>query len=845
MAFITADFCKETSTFTGLGAILLAGARAPARTFSSVCANGDTFHYAISNTSINEWEVGLGTYNTGANSITRTTVLSSSNGGAAVNFGVGTKFVDLVLPTTRIASFKTTLPLVSHIGGNSASDLSTLAFSNASNVTWSLSTGANAATVIASVAAGGGGGVGLSAGTQSVSTGTVVFSDSNGVQFGMSGSSRVTAAYDREMSIISLVGVAATSKGSVRLLAFEDSNGVSWRFVGAGSSMTVRGSIASEIGLVSHVGGNTVGGVTRLAFSNASNVTFSLSTAASAATLLASIPSPGSSLGLVSHIGGNSVSSVTQLAFSNASNVTWSLSTAANAATVIASVAAAGGGGAAFGISAGTQSVSTGTVVFSDSNGVAFGMSDSSRVTVSVSALKTISLTALDQSLTNYADTLLSAAGFRLMNGSAVTGIYSQANVSFLISGGSDMVAIAGINFLGANSTGGAFNQRAQHFSFVSNSNMGVSLTTNAFGLFGNIVQLQLSAPPWIGMISHVGGNSQSNVTRLAFSNASNVTWSLSTAASAVTVIASVAAGGGITAINLNAGTTNADLTNFVLSNSNNVSFGLNGSTVTATATVAATRELGIVSHIGGNVVSSVSQLAFSNASNVTWSLSTAANAATVIASVAAAGGGMTFSGIDPIPGGMIIENQYGQNSLAVHPVTFPNVQFDRFAMPIKISNGSSTSLVATISVSFRLGLYSSNASTLSLMHSMSATTSFNVSSSNNSSLYTGLRYITLPWTTTITQGQYWYGFVSSTASAGAALAMRNGMVSQSVNDFAGYLGSSNASLQVRLGNGFFSATTGALPASVAFSQLRIAATNTASSMAFRAPCLFFHSGTA
>lgn len=827
MAFITADFVKETSTFTGLGAILLAGARAPARTFSSVCANGDTVHYAVSNTSINEWEVGLGTYNTGANSITRTTVLSSSNGGAAVNFGVGTKFVDLVLPTTRIASFKTTLPLVSHVGGNSVSDLSTLAFENASNVTFSLSTGANAATVLASVAAGGGGGVGLSAGTQSVSTGTVVFSDSNGVSFGMSGSSRVTAAYDRELSVLTVIGVGATSKGSLRLLAFEDSNGVSWRVAGAGSSLTLRGSIASELGLVSHVGGNTVGGVTRVAFQNASNVT-------------------------------------------------WSLSTAASAATVLASVA----GETPFGVSAGTQSVSTGTLVFSDSNGVSFGMSGSSRITVSVVALKSFSLnnfvhgTMSDLTVSsgvtngafflnrgaNTADTIVSLANVTARFSSDSAHLFAHQ-----IAGGSNGLSnVAAISFTNANGVtfggvttslvnvgrvmqitasvgaGGAAGSISAGTTSVALGQAVFSDSNNvSFGLNGSTV----TASAGFGLLSHVGGQSINGATRLAFSNASNVTWSLSTAAGAATLLASVDPNPAALAVS--AAGASASAGTVVWSNSNNVSFGQAGSIITATATVAATRDIGIVSHIGGNVVSSVSQLAFSNASNVTWSLSTAANAATVIASVAAAGGGMTFSGIDPIPGGMIIENQYGQNSLAVHPVTFPNVQFDRFAMPIKISNGSSTSLVATISVSFRLGLYSSNASTLSLMHSMSATTSFNVSSSNNSSLYTGLRYITLPWTTTITQGQYWYGFVSSTASAGAALAMRNGMVSQSVNDFAGYLGSSNASLQVRLGNGFFSATTGALPASVAFSQLRIAATNTASSMAFRAPCLFFHSGTA
>src|SRR5260221_2581612 len=53
-------------------------------------------------------------------------------------------------------------------------------------------------------------------------------------------------------------------------------------------------------------------------------------------------------------------------------------------------------------------------------------------------------------------------------------------------------------------------------------------------------------------------------------------------------VISGGAGGGGITNVNLSAGTTSNNLSAFVFSNSNNVSFGLNGSTITATITVPA-----------------------------------------------------------------------------------------------------------------------------------------------------------------------------------------------------------------------------------------------------------------
>lgn len=128
MAFITADFVKETSTTTGTGTITLAGARSPARTFSSVVATSDTFHYSISHTTLNEWEVGLGTL-ASSTTFTRTTVLSSSNAGAAVNFTAGTKNVDMVVPAGRFGAGGTTdqLSFFSALGAQSLTGLTSAA----------------------------------------------------------------------------------------------------------------------------------------------------------------------------------------------------------------------------------------------------------------------------------------------------------------------------------------------------------------------------------------------------------------------------------------------------------------------------------------------------------------------------------------------------------------------------------------------------------------------------------------------------------------------------------------------------------------------------------------------
>jgi len=89
------DRVRETSISTGTGDIALAGAVANFQAFSAACADQDTVFYAIVHQSLSEWEVGYGTYNSGANSLTRTKVLASSNADAAVNFSAGTKDVFL------------------------------------------------------------------------------------------------------------------------------------------------------------------------------------------------------------------------------------------------------------------------------------------------------------------------------------------------------------------------------------------------------------------------------------------------------------------------------------------------------------------------------------------------------------------------------------------------------------------------------------------------------------------------------------------------------------------------------------------------------------------------------
>ena len=105
MALVINDRVKETSTTTGTGTIDLAGAETGYEGFVSGVGTGNTTYYAIELNSANEWEVGIGTVTDATpDTLSRDTIISSSNGDAAVNFSAGTKNVFCTLPAKKTIS---------------------------------------------------------------------------------------------------------------------------------------------------------------------------------------------------------------------------------------------------------------------------------------------------------------------------------------------------------------------------------------------------------------------------------------------------------------------------------------------------------------------------------------------------------------------------------------------------------------------------------------------------------------------------------------------------------------------------------------------------------------------
>jgi hypothetical protein len=121
MALVLKDRVKETTTTAGTGTITLAGAASGFDSFSSI-GDGNTTYYAIVDTANAAWEVGLGTYTASGTTLSRDTVLESSNSDALVDFAAGAKNVFCTMPAEKAivadGNGLTTLPDGLVVAGN-------------------------------------------------------------------------------------------------------------------------------------------------------------------------------------------------------------------------------------------------------------------------------------------------------------------------------------------------------------------------------------------------------------------------------------------------------------------------------------------------------------------------------------------------------------------------------------------------------------------------------------------------------------------------------------------------------------------------------------------------------
>jgi hypothetical protein len=272
---------------------------------------------------------------------------------------------------------------------------------------------------------------GIVAGTGTVSKGTVSFSNSNGISFGLNGST-ITASYTvPTQSQQPMYFSASGTSTSGNTIQFGNSNGVSFSL----SNGSVVGSVATTY-LASNASSNYrhTSADTQLQFTSASSnflgtgATQSFRfTSADTQLLFTSVSSnlmattergnyfytSNNTFANSTHSHGNPTLALT--------NITGTTASASNGFTISLSAAAAGGGGAdGYNIlAAGTQTAGTATtVVFANSNGISFGMSNNSQITASYTVPNVPAQTIQTQ---NSVQVLGSSGNISFANGNNVT----------------------------------------------------------------------------------------------------------------------------------------------------------------------------------------------------------------------------------------------------------------------------------------------------------------------------------------------------------------------------------------------------------------------------------------
>lgn len=489
----------------------------------------------------------------------------------------------------------------------------------------------------------------LSAGTTRVTTGEAVFSNSNGISFGVNGQT-ITASHNGLTSQSNQAASGSNGSFTFQTLSFLNSNGISFGSSGSAitasynpaaasysfsGGMSTLGNTSGDTGFASDrlnlVGGNRItlsgstdagsmsitisganqstqpgiqsisGGTTRVTtgevvFSNSNGISFGVN----GQTITASytVPSVTTFSGGMSNLGNTSGATgfaTQRLLLVGGNNVTLSGSINAGSMTIIVDalnqVASAANGSFTFQ-----------TLSFSNLNGISFGTSAGSAITASYTVpVQTVESQSIGVS--------------NLGNTSGTSGIASGAQVRALFAGGNNITLSQSLNGASATITISAANQTVQTQNVVD-----VTLSGNTAGVMALISS---------GTLTLAGGN---NIT-------------LSQVGNAVTISgAAQSAQPGIQSIS--GGTTRVTTGEVVFSNSNGISFGVNGQTVTASYTVpSVTTFSGGMSTAGntsGDTGFASQRLALVGGDNITLSGSTNGGSMTITISGGAGAGALS-----------------------------------------------------------------------------------------------------------------------------------------------------------------------------------------------------------
>jgi hypothetical protein len=799
---------------------------------------------------------------------------SGFTGGASISGSMTHNTAGLALSLSHPA-WLTTAAQSNHSHGNPTLALTNLSGTTASNsagLTLSLSAaapgGAASATLYAT-----GNTTQSSTGTQAVSS--MVFRGEGGVSAGVSGGSVVVSG--PALTSLSVTGaLSASSNGSTISLGVGTvtASAIGNTTQTSSGTINLNGIVVSGAGGVSAgfsagtliLSGATGGAGGGVAVANSQTTYTSGTVNLSAAGALTIDSTTGQSYRF-SVPNTSSLSAVGNLTIStNGNTISFSVGTAAPSPVVV---------------SAGTTSGSLSNIVFSDSNGLSFGLNGST-ITGSHNGLTTAAQSNHSHgnptlALTNLNGTTASASNGLTLSLSAA----AQSVQPVAVSGQNGSYAFSTLSLSNANGisfgTSGGSAITASHNALTtaraSNDAIGLNtaLTANGVAWTVNSSGLSLNIPAFLttaAQSDHSHGNPTLALTNLSGTTASN--------SAGLTLSLSAAAPGGGGGVGLSAGTQSVSTGTVAFANSNGMTFGMSGSnqitasynstqfagtgTTFAGANISASMTLNsnglnlsasvaapgaaaeqnainlLGANTSGNTTATGSTIGLSglnltlSGTNASQIVISAPGTSSLVApypnAISTNGstisiGHATYSGYNPYHDYPLVIGQPGQGTLQFDPEDLPNCQFDRLIFGVNNTNSSNSSGSHTLS--FWVGFYTRNASSLSLLTSTSTSTALTHSGTAGSySLYSGLRAVSIPMTSTFTAGEYWIGFLSRTTSGGANGSYSNLIGSNLNSNFLGHFGSSHATTaQLTLGQGVYSATTSGMPSSVAFSQIR------------------------
>ena len=575
--------------------------------------------------------------------------------------------------------------------------------------------------------------------------------------------------------------------------------------------------------------------------------------------------------------GGTQTQALSNLTFDNSPTVTFGLDGA-----ILTASAAAGAGGGSVNFSAGTTSGNLDSVVFSNSNGVSFGLNGST-ITGSHNALTSQSNQALsgqNGSFTFQTASFSNANGisFGTSAGPAITASHnaltSQSNQAFSADASSTFQTLTfqdsnGISF--SNNAGAIRLTHALQFTSNTSAITSAALHTSAAlrAIYDGANSISTGTIRFTnanGVSFSINGQtisgsvSQSNqqMTMFATGNTTQSSTGTSNASSLIfrgegvasvgitggsVVISVPAGGGGLTNINISAGTTSQNLSNIVFSNSNGVSFGLNGSTIT-----------GSVNAAGGGVTLS----SYVNMPGGLWGTSAVTFGVTSLSSAVAfempQAGSFSFLRIPVLMtmasttiatiASATATAQMGQTSTWNIVIYSVNTGASSRSL-LSVASGS-----GTVNISARISITNSTQYSVSLAYSglvegagTTRTTQYSISNTNYSfttnqfTEFSSNRWLDIPFANSLAAGQYWLvmGRSTSSSSAGAGLTAMTSWGPRYSNHYAGtmgnllfgIMGSTNmTSIGVHIGAGVFSTAGGGTTSAFPMSAISSTASN-------------------